>query len=320
MRKKVSYSLLLLTLILTFATITPVKAAPTQEEVENLADKLGWTAQDLQRYLNFKGLQVEDFEDIEILEKQLGTPITPTRLDHLLEEYSMSREELDILLAGFHEDVNDYWFIEELEVAIDFYQNHEEAMIQIEEFLQHIGINDQEKQNVYNQLNKLDTTLLSQQVHKWKGQFAELQDIDSESKLNEDQKRTLVNFWDDYFRITSIKPVFTLIDDNGKRKSTSISSLMSEPIVDTLAIELFDEKDNFIGDAIVTADMLSTPFTVETADKFVDMASMSEQLSTLYAAQMPNTASYLPLLVCMGYLLILIGIYFTFRKKSYAKK
>ena len=76
-----------------------VAASPSEKEIESLANNLGWSTEDLEEYLSFKGLKISDFDNIRVLKKQLGTPITPANLDKLLVQNSMTQEELDILLA-----------------------------------------------------------------------------------------------------------------------------------------------------------------------------------------------------------------------------
>lgn len=315
---KITCSLLFLLFFGFHSTIA--EAAPKEHEIDSLVSKLGWTKEDLQTYLSYKGLQIEDFDTIDILESQLGTPITPTNLDSLLVDLDLSREELDILLAGFHEDVTDYWFIEDLEVAIEFYQNHEEKMIDLDNFLQKIGINDQEKQLFLTHLTKLDSAALSQHIQTWEQELIPLRKLDQNETLTSTQRENLIEFWVNYFKSTSLKPVITTIDDNGNRIKRSMAELVNEPLTDTIAIELYDDNELFIADAILTADMINIPFSAESVQKMVELASISEELSTLYAAQMPDTASSLPLFLCMGYILILGGLFILLQKNYHEKK
>lgn len=296
--------------------VSPVFASPSDKEVETLANKLGWTKDDLEEYLTFKGLNVEDFDNIHILEKQLGTPITPTNLEKLLMDNSMTREELDILLAGFHETVEDFWFLEDLEVAIDFYRNHEDKMLQLEEFLENIGFDDTEKQQFYAHLNKQNSTLLATKVAEWKEQLNEFQAMDQESGISDKDSETVNKFWQDFFTTTAMKPVLISIDDNGKRKELSLQDLIKQQLDTTVAIELYDKNDKLIGDAIVAQDMISS---VEAVNKMVELTEVTEGLASLYAAQLPNTASPLPVILCIGYMLLLVGMFLTFRKASYEK-
>ncbi|WP_312093934.1 processed acidic surface protein [Niallia sp.] len=313
--RKILTSLLLFCGI--FLQVAPVFASPSNKEVETLANKLGWTTDDLEEYLTFKGLKVHDFDNIHLLERQLGTPITPTNLDHLLVQNTMTREELDILLAGFHESVEDFWFLEDLEVAIDFYKNHEEKMLQLEKFLENIGLDDKEKQQFYGHLNKQNPSLLAAKVAEWKEQLNTFQAMDQESGISDKDSQALNHFWQDFFTTTAMKPVLISIDDNGKRKELTLNDLFHQHLDTTIAIELYNARsDTLIGDAVVTQDMISS---VEAVDKMVALTEVTEELGTLYAAQLPNTASPLPVIFCIGYILLLIGMFLTFRKASYEK-
>lgn len=293
---------------------TPAFASPSEKEIETLASKLGWTTDDLEEYLTFKGLNVNDFDNIHLLEKQLGTPITPTNLEELLIQNSMTKEELDILLAGYHETVENFWFLEDLEVAIDFYKNHEEKMLQLEEFLENIGFDDTEKQQFYGHLNKQSPTLLAAKVVEWKENLNRFQEIDQESEISDKENAALTHFRQDFFTTTAMKPVLISIDDNGKRKELALSDLFNKQMDTTVAIELYDTNNTLIGDAIVSPDMVSS---VDAVDKMVELTEVTKGLATLYAAQLPNTASPLPVILCIGYMLVLIGVLLTFRKPSY---
>ncbi|AYV70797.1 processed acidic surface protein [Bacillus sp. PK3-056] len=291
-----------------------VAASPSEKEIESLANNLGWTTEDLEEYLSFKGLKISDFDNIRVLKKQLGTPITPANLDKLLVQNSMTQEELDILLAGFHESVDDFWFLEDLEVAIDFYKNHEDKMLQLEKFLENIGFDDTEKQQFYGHLNKLDPAFLAAKVEDWKVKLSIFQAMDQEGGISKEGNHALTDFWKDFFTATALKPVIISIDDNGKRNELSLNDLKHKQMDTTVAIELYDHDQFLIGDAIVTSDMVSS---VDAIDKVVELTEVTEGLANLYAAQLPNTASSLPIMLCIGYMLVLLGLFVTFRKVPY---
>lgn len=290
---------------------SPVAASPSEKEVESLANNLGWTTEDLEDYLSFKGLKISDFENIHVLKKQLGTPITPTNLDKFLVQNSMTQEELDILLAGFHESVEDFWFIEDLEVAVDFYKNHEDKMLQLEKFLENIGFDDKEKQQFYGHLNKLDPAFLAAKVEDWKHQLTALQAMDQENEIEVEENLAFTDFWKDFFTATALKPVIISIDDNGKRKKLSLNDLNHKQMDTTVAIELYDDNQLLIGDAVMTSDLVSS---VDAVDKVVELTEVTGGLANLYAAQLPNTASSFPIILCIGYMLLLLGLFATFRK------
>lgn len=59
--------------------------------------------------------------------------------------------------------------------------------------------------------------------------------------------------------------------------------------------------------------------SVEAIDKMVALTEVTQELANLYAAQLPNTASPLPVFLCIGYMLALVGAFLVFRKASYEK-
>ena len=170
---------------------------------------------------------------------------------------------------------------------------------------------------MYGRLNKQNRSILAAKVTEWKEQLNTFQVIDQESGISDRDSQALNHFWQDFFTATAIKPVFISIDDNGKRKELTLKDLFHQQLDTTIAIELYNESnDTLIGDAVVTPDMVSS---VEAVDKMVALTEVTEGLATLYAAQLPNTASPLPVIFCTGYILLLIGIFLTFRKASYEK-
>ncbi|MFC6604971.1 processed acidic surface protein [Ectobacillus funiculus] len=89
-------------------------------------------------------MNLDDFETTEDLQAMLGTPITDENLNDLLKDYSLTREQLNSLLAEFGESLDDYKFIEDLDNAVDFYVNHDEELEESEALLSQIGLTEEE--------------------------------------------------------------------------------------------------------------------------------------------------------------------------------
>lgn len=140
-------------------------AAPPQEDIDQILTELGWTQQDLVDYLDYYELSLDDFETAEDLRSMLGTPITDENLAELLASYEITRQEMDVVLAEFGETLDDYYFIEDLDVALSFYLDHDGEMAEIEEFLALIGLTDEEVDSLFNHFMGLDEEQLEQ---KWK--------------------------------------------------------------------------------------------------------------------------------------------------------
>ncbi|MFT8322473.1 MAG: processed acidic surface protein [Bacillus sp. (in: firmicutes)] len=314
MNKKLIMSILLV--LLSFSSSIPVFAAPSKAEIEQLSNSLGWTEHDLENYLSFKEMKLTDFDNIKELKECLGTPITPNSLEHLLHSYHMTREELDILLAGFNEKVQDFWFIEDLDVAIDFYQNHETIMTNLEQFLISVGINETEKKQLYNHFKQLDQEVLNNKVYEWKKALGNFDTLDQDETLTKIQQKNLVSLWKDVINTLALQPIFYTVDDNGKRTELSIQTFLKDKSYDTLTLELQDKQNNVLIDTVISPEKLSSRFAVDAADKVIQLSELSGELSTLYQSQLPNTATFHPLFLFLGYMLILLGILFVFRKRK----
>lgn len=295
---------------------SPVFAALSDREVSKLIESVGWTTQDLEKFLSAKELRLDDFPNTKELKEVIGTPITPDSLEELLHTYNMTREELDILLAGFDEKVQDYWNIEDLDVAIDFYQNHENLMANLEAFLLNVGITDKEKNNLYTHFKTLDEEVVGTKIDQWKEKADSLNALDPEGALTQNQQSELMALWEDMTKTLGLYPKFFKVDDNGKQTKLSLSDLSKTKLLDTMAMELYDNQNKLILNLVLSPEVLTASFAVDAADKVVSLTELSGELTTLYQSQLPNTASFAPMFLFIGYLLILIGTLLLIWKKK----
>lgn len=295
---------------------SPVFAALSDREVSKLIESVGWTTQDLEKFLSAKELRLDDFQNTKELKEVIGTPITPDSLEELLHTYNMTREELDILLAGFDEKVQDYWNIEDLDVAIDFYQNHENLMANLEAFLLNVGITDKEKNNLYTHFKTLDEEVVSTKINQWKEKADSLNALDPEGTLTQNQRSELMTLWEDMTKTLGLYPKFFKVDDNGKQTMLSLSDLSETKLLDTMAMELYDNQNKLILNLVLSPEVLTASFAVDAADKVVSLTELSGELTTLYQSQLPNTASFAPMFLFIGYLLILVGTLLLIWKKK----
>jgi processed acidic surface protein len=113
---------------------------PNQPDFEKFLKGIGWDKQDYIDYIESKEWYLEDFESVD----ELGTPLSEESVQLVLEEFDLSREELNELLVeyGDIEDGQDVlegtWIIfsEELHEYVDFYLNGEAGTPIDEENLQ----------------------------------------------------------------------------------------------------------------------------------------------------------------------------------------
>lgn len=316
--KSLMYGILFI-LFLNFAT-HPVSAAPPQEEVEAILAEMNWDMATLEEYLAYFELSLENFETADDLRMILGTPITPENLAQLLSDYGMSEEQLDALLSGFGESIEDYYFIEDLDLAVDFYVNHDSQMKEFEDFLTLIGVTEEEADNLFNHFMALDETNLEEQMETVGARLENLMTIDPEAEITDAQKNELIAIWDEIMASVNLSPKFYLVNETGNETAISYSDLiaMDEYSNDALKIELYNAQGTLILDMQVSAEMLGSEFAINAGEKLTDIGDLAGELTELKHERLPDTASPYGINMVMGLLALLSGIalYFTLARRN----
>ncbi|HWO75279.1 MAG TPA: processed acidic surface protein [Bacillus sp. (in: firmicutes)] len=294
-------------------------AQPPQEEINQLLAELGWDIEDLTSYLAYYELSLADFETVEELRMALGTPITPENLNELLITHDMSREDLDTLLAGFGESVEeDYVFIEDLEIAIDFYRNHDSLMKEFENFLTAIGVTEEEADNLFNHFMALDQLNLESQMEEVGARLESLMmSVDPEAGITDAQKMELVSIWDQIMGSAQLNPRFFLVNGAGNRTPISFGDLanMENLPSDALLVELFNTQGIEILDLQVSAEMLGSEFAINAGEKMTDIADLAGELTELNHQKLPDTASPYITNMLIGIVAVMGGIGMLFYNK-----
>ncbi|MGO4886262.1 processed acidic surface protein [Anaerobacillus sp. MEB173] len=294
-----------------FGTNLNVLAAPPQAEVNQLISDMNWSMEELEEYLAFYELTLDDFESTEELQMMLGTPITQENLNELLQEYDLTHEELEALLDEFGESLDDYHFIEDLDLAIDFYLNHEGEMLEIEEFLAKLGLTDEEVERLFTHLLSLDETVLETEMERIASRFEPYMTIDDPAQLSEAQQQELFGLFEEMLAAFHLKASFYLVD--GEKTPISYQELTQLEELDgrSLLIELYDLQGNLILDMLLSADMLTSDFLFETGEELIHIGDMAGELTNeLHDGKLPNTASPYWLNLIIGLFLILGGVTF----------
>ncbi|TCN27103.1 processed acidic surface protein [Mesobacillus foraminis] len=269
-------------------------AQPPEEEVDQLLAELGWKMTDLESYLAYYELTLNDFETMEDLQAMLGTPITPENLDSMLEEYDLTREELDILLEGFGESVEkDYFFLEDLELALAFYQDHDNLMKQFESFLTTIGVTENEADALFTHFMALDQTDLETRMEQVGGRLESLMLTDPEAEITEEQKTEILGIWQEILTTVQLAPRFYLVDNSGGKTPIAFNALadMESLPSSALLLELYNLKGTRLLDLQVSAEMLDSQFVLDAGEKLTDIGDLAGELTHLKHEKLPDTAS-----------------------------
>lgn len=314
----------ILAITLTFLMLLPVTshmtlAAPPESEVNQILNELGWTRQELEDYLSFYEMNLDDFETTEDLQAMLGTPITDENLNDLLKDYSLTREQLNSLLAGFGESLDDYKFIEDLDNAVDFYVNHDEELEESEALLSQIGLTEEEVDRFFNYLISLDETALETEMENIEKNLAPFMEMEDLTQLTPEQEQALADIWKDMLNAFHLKANFYLAGKNGTKTAVSFQDLMKLETLNgkQLLVELSDLQGNLLLDMQLSEEMLSSDFLLDSGSELADVGDLAGELTDqLHAGKLPNTASPYGRNIMVGFILILLGSLFYVRFKN----
>jgi processed acidic surface protein len=308
--KIIVHSIIAILLLLTVSA-PMVSAAVPQEEIDQLLTEMNWTIEELQDYLAYYETTLADFETIEDLKWMLGTPITDENLNDLLQKYNLTKEGLQNLLGEFGESLEDYHFIEDLDVAVDFYTNHDQEMLESEQFLAQIGLLEEEVDRLFTHFMSIDELVLEQEMESIMAGLEPFMEIEDPSLLTEDQQNQLLTIWGEMLNAFHVKANFFLV---GKTKTAiSFAELMKLETLNgqSLLVELSDFQGNLLADLQVSEEMIGSEFILQTGENLVDVGDIAGELTKeLHEHKLPDTASPFGLNSILGILLIFVGLAF----------
>lgn len=287
-----------------------VQAAPPQEEVNQILSEINWSQQQLIDYLGYYELTLDDFETGEDLRMILGTPITPENLAELLHQYEITRQEMDVVLAEFGETLEDYNFIEDLDVALSFYLDHDGEMAEIEEFLSLIGLTEEEVDALFTHFMELDEKKLEQQMENIMTRLDPYLMMDDMTELTEAQQDELIAVFQEIMESLHLKAQFILIDDNQVETNVTFKQLknMEELYHNDLLISLYNLQGDLILDMRLSEDMLSSEFFIESGIEFAELGNLAGELTNELHDRLPDTSSSLWGNMLFGFIILCIGI------------
>ena len=288
----------------------PVKAAPPQQEVNKILTELNWTEQQLIQYLDYYELTLDDFETGEDLRMVLGTPITPELLAELLQQYEITRQEMDVVLAEFGETIEDYYFIEDLDVALSFYLDHNGEMAEIEEFFSLIGLTEAEVDALFTHFMELDEKKLEKQMENIMQRLDPYLMMDEATELTDAQQDELIGLFQEIMEALNLKVQFTLVDDNHVETIVTFKQLMDmeELYGNDLLISLYNLHGEMILDMRLSEEMLSSEFFIESGIEVAELGDMAGELTNMFHERLPNTASSLWENLLISLIILGIGI------------
>ncbi|GHH99644.1 processed acidic surface protein [Neobacillus kokaensis] len=281
--------------------------------VENGEMEEGENVRDVFRYIDALDSTVSFYAH------EAGTPITDENLQELLDGYGLTLEELKELLAKNDDSLENYEFIEDLDLAVSMYLGGGEIF----DLIAKLGITDKEIEAVIAHLGTLDLEdpALMDKMLNLESRLAAFEDFDSADDLTDAQAAELGSIMKEMLDIFQMDAKYFLVKGD-KKTEISLTQLLKikDPNGSNLLIELYDKNGKFLADILITPDLFGSDLIEDTVKDIKKVEKVvknpqKEKPRTIKGGKLPNTAGNYSEGILAGLTLIGIGVIF-FRKRK----
>ncbi|MEL3971213.1 processed acidic surface protein [Rossellomorea oryzaecorticis] len=352
---------------------------PNEPDFEEFLKNIGWDKQDYIDFLESKEWYLEDYESVE----DLGTPLSEESIQLVLQEFDLSRDELNQLLVeygdieegqdvlegtwiifseelqeyvdfylngwegtpideenlmqllndfGFDskealeqflkendDSIENYEYIEDLELAVDIYVNGEANLDEVYGLFTEIGLTDEELEKLFAHFETLaieDPAFLDQLIELSERMMV-FEEFDTAEELTAEQIAELFDIFNDMLDLFQLDTKYYLVKDDEKQV-ISFETLMTMDTANgyDLLMELYNKQGEFLADLLLTADMFGSDLIQETGKDIkqakeivtADTPNGSKPLvKTVKGGKLPKTASDYVGNTLVGFAFVLVG-------------
>ncbi|MGO4886788.1 processed acidic surface protein [Anaerobacillus sp. MEB173] len=284
--------LLSIFLLLNLTISFPVGAEPTihSSELQQYLSELEWSEDNLHEYLHKFDLSLDDFHSTAELKKFLGKQNTEENLTEVLTKYSLTNDELELLLAKFGEEINDFKFIKDIDNDVSFYLNHDADLNIISDFLSLFGLTSQELIHLIHHFHSIDQSQISENINVLSTKISEYEAKETET---DESYEALLNIWVEMFDAFHIRPEF-YITTHAEDVAIPVTDLSEvENIHDNiLYVKMYNEEGMELADMNFSSEVLDNDLLGESVHEVLNLAQLSANYTeTVLGKKLPQTAT-----------------------------
>jgi processed acidic surface protein len=318
-----------------FDTVDELGTPITEETLQPVLDKYELNRDELNALLVENG-DIEEGQDVldtwmtftEELDSSVdfylngmeGTPIDEDNLQQLLQDYDFeTKDALEKFLKENDDSIENYEFIEDLDIAVDYYKNGHDFEDDISGLFTDIGLTDAELEKLFGHfetLNWEDPEFLDKMM-KLSDKMMSFEDFETADDLSAEQVAEIFSIFNEMHQLFQIETKFYLV--NGDQKQPiSMEALMKMQSTNgnDLVMEIYNTNGELLADMFVTAEMLGSEVIQETgqdlkkAEKIITEAppAVKPQVKTVKGGKLPTTATNHADYSLIGLGLLLAGI------------
>lgn len=269
---------------------------------------------------------VEDVEySIEFyLNDGAGTPIDAINLQELMDRFGFTSEkELEEFLQNYSDSLSNYDFIEDLESSLVFYTEMDDYEPELDGLFTELGLTDEEVERLIAHLETLDfeDPAFEQKLTQLSDRMMAMEEFESANELTAEQIAEVLDIYSDMIDLFELRTAYFFVKD-GQKTAVSLATLMTLESTKgaDLLIEIYNLKDVFLADVLLTADMFGSDLIVDTGkdlgavETIIATPSVAQKpvvvpaTQTLKGAKLPATASGFAAQAMFGFVLLLSGL------------
>ncbi|WNB93843.1 processed acidic surface protein [Bacillus sp. NEB1478] len=281
------------------------------EEGQDVLDSWFISSEDLDSSIDF---YLNDME---------GTLIDDENLQQLLEDYGFdSKDALEQFLKENDDSIDNYEYIEDLDLTVDYYKNGADYEDEISNLFTDIGLTDDELEKLFahfETLNWEDPAFVDSML-ALSDRMMSFEDFETADDLSAEQVAELFSIFNEMHQLFQIETKYYLVNADGQKELLSMEALMKMDSTNgrDLVMEIYNNKGELLADLKVTAEMLGSEVIQDTgkdlkeAEKIITTAPLAvkanPQVKTVKGGKLPTTATHNADYTFIGLALLLTGI------------
>ncbi len=298
---------LFLAVLLLVSNVSPVFASSqiNHEQLDQYLSSLDWTIGDLEEYLQFFNTSINDYDSVEQLISDLGTPINNENLNELLGTYNLSYNDLEVLLADYGESLDDYTFIEDLELDVQFLLKNSEDFSIVNDFLSLFGLTDAEMKNLFDYFSEEANRAAIDPIMSSLEAISYMQGLE---ELSEDEQGTVFALWKEMLDLLQIDARFYLVKDDTMTPVDPVNISKTTLEDQSLYLALHTLEGDVLATLVFSSEMLYTNLMYESLEQLAEVALLADEYHDLiFAARLPVTAGHFVRNILASLLIIVSG-------------
>lgn len=294
-------SIILATVLFFTLTSSPGYAAASlsQQDLEDYLTEVDMTQTELEEYLDYYGVELEEFSSIDELRDMLGPALTPASLEDLLHEYDMTEEELTALLIEYGEMeegktiLDSFYFVSDIEMLILFDQDMGDIdwTELLDDLSTEFDMNEEELERLFTHLEPIfEQPEFEDQLMTLADRMLQFEEFETLDELTAEQVAELFSIYDDLQNLLQVQFKFALIKD-GVTTPISIKELYSIEELEnaSLVIAIHDLRGNLLLDFILTGEMFSSNLVKEAGQDLKEAPKVIEEVKSEASKTVPKT-------------------------------